>query len=71
VSTGKWFSSRYFTATGEDVLPFRANGRGLCQFLLPDREAREIAASTKHALDKVTRVAGFWIAGVGMSADRA
>jgi hypothetical protein len=41
------------------------------KFLLPDREAREIVESTKHALDKVARVAGFWIAGVRMPADRA
>jgi hypothetical protein len=34
------------------------------------REAREIVEPTKQALDKITRVAGFWIAGVRMPADR-
>ncbi|MGX1104314.1 MULTISPECIES: hypothetical protein [Bradyrhizobium] len=70
MSTGKWFSSRYFTAIEEDVLPFHANSGALCQFLLPDCEAREIVEPTKQALDKITRVAGFWIAGVRMPADR-
>src|SRR5437588_8960330 len=68
VSTGNWFSFRYFTATREDFLPFHANGRGLHQFLLLDREAREIFGSTRHALDRDTRVAGLWIAGVRATA---